>query len=83
MDFAENYIKDSNGDNKAIIKRDRKPLLFNDQQTWIKKESEVFGVTMDAYNGAEVCELLLIFILYQLSLKHIKNNVGIYKDDGF
>ena len=37
---------------------------------------------MGAYNGAEVCELVGIFILYQLSRKYNKNNIGLYRDDG-
>ena len=38
---------------------------------------------MDAYDGAEVCELIGIFMLSLLS-KHInKNHIGLYRDDGF
>ena len=37
---------------------------------------------MGAYEGAEVCELVRIFILYQLSLKYNKNNIALYRDDG-
>ena len=36
---------------------------------------------MGAYDGAEVCELVGIFILYQLSHKYNKNNVGLHRDD--
>ena len=67
---------------KAIIKHPRKSLLLNKQQTWIKKEKRLFDVTMGAYEGAEVCELVRIFIFYQLSLKYNKNNIGLYRDDG-
>ena len=42
---------------------------FNKQQTWIKKESGLFDATMDAYDGAEVFELVGSFLLYPLSLK--------------
>ena len=37
---------------------------------------------MGAYDGAEVCELVGIFILYKLSTKYKKNNIGLYRDDG-
>ena len=37
---------------------------------------------LGAYDGAEVCELVWIFILYQLSRKYNKNNIGLYRDDG-
>ena len=37
---------------------------------------------MGAYDGAEVCELIGIFMLSLLS-KHInKNHIGLYRDDG-
>ena len=35
-----------------------------------------------AYDGAEVCELVGIFIRYQLSHKYNKNNIGLRRDDG-
>ena len=37
---------------------------------------------MGAYDGAEVCELVGIFILHQLSRIYNKNNIGLYRDDG-
>ena len=37
---------------------------------------------MGAYNGADVCELVGIFILYQLSSIYNKNNIVLYRDDG-
>ena len=80
LDFAEKYIKVTSED-KAIIKHARKSLLFNKQQIWIKKESGLFDVTMGAYDGAEVCELVGTFILYQPSRIYNKNNVGLYRDD--
>ena len=37
---------------------------------------------MGAYDGAEICELVGIFLLYKLSLKYNKNDIGLYRDDG-
>ena len=37
---------------------------------------------MGAYDWAEVCELVGAFLLYKVSLKHNKNNIGLYRDDG-
>ena len=36
---------------------------------------------MGAYDGAEVCEIVGIFILYQLSRIYNKNDIGLYRDD--
>ena len=81
LDFADSYINMPEYD-KKIINHARKSLLFNKQQTWIKKHSGLFYVTMGAYDGAEVCELVGNFLLYALSLKYNKTNIGLYKDDG-
>ena len=37
---------------------------------------------MGAYDGSEVCELVGTFLLYKLSLKYNKNDIGLYRDDG-
>ena len=37
----------------------------------------------DAYDGAEVCELVDAYMLNLLSKKYNKNNFGFYRDDGF
>ena len=44
-------------DHDKIIYHSRKSLLFNQEQTWMKKESDMFDVSMGAYDGADVCEL--------------------------
>ena len=48
----------------------------------MKKDSGLFDVTIGAYNGAEVCELVGTFLLYQISIKYNKNKVDLYRDDG-
>ena len=42
----------------------------------------MFDVTMGSFDGAEVCELIGLFLLNNLSEKYGKNNVGLYRDDG-
>ena len=37
---------------------------------------------MGAYNGAEVCETVCLFLLNNLANKFDKNSVGLYRDDG-
>ena len=60
----------------------RKSLLFNNKQAWIKKESGLFDVTMVAYDGTEVCEFVGSYLIYQLSNKYNKKDIGLYRDDG-
>ena len=81
INFAEKRVNITNED-KVIIKHARKSLLYDNREPWMKKDSGLFDVTMGAYDGAEVCELVGTFLLYKLSLKYNKNNIGIYRDDG-
>jgi hypothetical protein len=37
---------------------------------------------MGSYDGAEICELVGLFILKEISDKFGKENVGLYRDDG-
>ena len=81
INFAEKLLNITKED-KIIIKHARKSLLYNNSEPWMKKDSGLFDVTMGAYDGAEVCELVGTFLLYKLSLKYNKNDIGLYRDDG-
>ena len=59
-----------------------KSLLYNNGEPWAKIEDSNFDVTMGAYDGAEVCELIGIFMLSQLSNHINKEQIGLYRDDG-
>ena len=37
---------------------------------------------MGSYDGAEVCELVGLFILNDLCNEYGKDNIGLYRDDG-
>ena len=78
LDFANSYIDILEND-KKIMNHARKLLLFNKQQTWIKKESGLFDITMGAYDGAEVCELAGSFLLYTLLWKYNKKHMLIQR----
>ena len=65
-----------------IMYHARKSLLFSNEKPWMKREGNLFDVTMGAYNSAEICELVGIFILNKISEKYDKNDIGLHKDDG-
>ena len=44
------------------------------------KKSSDFDVAMGSFDGAEVCELVGLYLLSQL--QHLAMNVGLYRDDG-
>ena len=80
--FAEDHIQIVDDDLRLII-HCRKYLLFNTGETWKKKVSDdsPFDVTMGSCDGAEICELVDIYILSHLTTFIGKNDVGLYRDD--
>ena len=62
-----------------------KSVLFNDGKVWTKKDKD-FDVTMGAQDGAEIAELVGIFLLKQINsfLTSVgqKCHAGLYRDDG-
>ena len=62
-----------------IITHTKKTTLYKDGNQRTKKSSD-FDVTMGSFDGAEVCELVGLYLLSQL--QHLAMNVGLYRDDG-
>ena len=81
LNFASEYIYISKCD-IDVINHARKSLLFDGSKTWVKKQGGLFDVSMGAYDGAEVCELVGTYMLNVLSKKYNKNDFGLYRDDG-
>ena len=60
----------------------RKSFLCSEGELWIKDQSNKFDVTMESYDGTEVCELIGIFVVSLIGNKYNPNNIGIYKYGG-
>jgi hypothetical protein len=60
----------------------RKSLLFSGDVTWSKKGNSLFDVGMGSYDGAEICELVGLYLLHFLAIRIGNENVGLYRDDG-
>jgi hypothetical protein len=66
-----------------IIMHARKSILFNNEEPWTKKNGNaMFDVTMGSFDGAEICELVGLFILQKLGQKFNSLDLGLYRDDG-
>ena len=52
-----------------VILHARKSLLFTSEGTWVKKDGNLFDVTMGSYDGAEVCELVGLYLIDQMASK--------------
>ena len=59
----------------------RKTLLVHDNRTWTKKNSN-FDIAMGAYDGAEVTDLVGLYILNELKIVAPEIDFGLYRDDG-
>ena len=85
LDFAADHTKISKEDIRLIYHY-RKSLLFFNDEAWKKKDTDSsFDVTMGSFDGAELCELIGIYIQSLLtdSIELItKENIGLYQDDG-
>ena len=82
LDYARQFTTVSDED-VEIIMHSRKTLLFNNNEPWVKKgDSPMFDVAMGSYDGAEVCELVGLYILYKLTSTYPNGNIGLYRDDG-
>ena len=51
-----------NKEDLTIIQHARKYLPYNHETPWQKKNAILFDVTVGAYDGAEVCELVDLFL---------------------
>ena len=81
LNFAKEITNIGRGDIQ-IMYHARKSFLFSNEKPWMKKEGNLFDVAMGAYGGAEVCELVGIFMLNKINEKYNKNDVGLHRDDG-
>ena len=43
----------------------------------------LFDVTVGAYDGTVVCELVETFLSNKISEKYDKNSISLYREDGF
>ena len=59
----------------------RKCLLFDRDNVWVKQDNPEFDVTMGSYDGAELCELVGLYVLDLLAKEFDKKYFGLYRDD--
>ena len=83
INFAKSQSCNLDHDAVDVIMHSRKCFLFErNGSIWVKKENEDFDVTMGSYDGAEICELVGLFLLNEMTTVLGPNKVGLYRDDG-
>ena len=90
--ISKNLIMNSINSAKSITTTDdkiiettlhaRKSLLLHRNDVWVKKDNPDFDVTMGSFGGAEVCELVGLYLLDILRQECGENKIGLYRDDG-
>lgn len=82
--FGQNYTKISEDEIK-IIYNAAQSVLYHDEEVWVKRKNSnnpMFDITMGGYHGAEVCEIVGLYMLHELTKFIPKKFVGLYRDDG-
>ena len=79
LQFARQFVDISEQD-KHIIMHARRSFLFHNGQPWVKVNNPNHDVTMGSYDGAEICDLVGLFLLSKL--QHLNIDLGLYRDDG-
>ena len=86
LEFARSKMFISDFDLK-VIRQSRKTFLFHKETPWVKKgDTNGFDVAMGAFDGAECCEIVGIYLLKKMTSGENaifpKSNCGLYRDDG-
>ena len=79
--FAKQHTNIDKNDLR-IINHCCKSLLFSDNKTGKKKATDAcFDVIMGGFDGAEICELVGLYIQSKLEKILPKSNFGLYRDN--
>ena len=85
LNFATKFVTITEQERKIIFHA-TKSVLIHKGATWTKRgtnsQDELFDVTMGGYHGAEICELVGLFMLDGLVKIIPGGKVGLYRDDG-
>ena len=81
LDWAERYVQITQ-EEREIIMKSRKSFLYTGDTPWVKKGEKNFDVGMGAFDGAECCDLIGLFLLDQITNRIKEIESGLYRDDG-
>ena len=80
INWAKSKTNISEEDTKIIMAATNS-LLYSEGKSWKKKNCQnLFDLTMGSFHGAEGCELVGLYLQYQL--REINFDGGLYRDDG-
>ena len=79
LNWAMEHVEISDKDRNIILST-KQNLLYSEGVPWIKKNDGTCDVTMGSWDGAEVCDLIGLYLLSKC--QHLGLNLGLYRDDG-
>ena len=80
LDWAMMYVNIT-PEEKDIIMKSKKSYLYTCNVPWVKKGQENFDIGMGAWDGAESCDIVGLYILDQLKNRIAGFESGLYRDD--
>ena len=78
--FAETHTEITDIE-KSVLLNARESLLHHDGEIWTKKNG-TFDVTMGAYDGAQISDLVGLLVLSKVKQEIPELNFALYRDDG-
>ena len=81
LDWAEMYVNISE-EERNIIMMSKKSFLYAGKTPWVKKGDKNFDIAMGAFDGAESCDLIGLFLLDQITNRVKEIEAGLFRDDG-
>ena len=83
IEWARKHTSIDDQEYKTIMHSRRTILHDNKGNMWTKKEiKKQFDVSMGAFDGAEVCELIGLYIISTINESMKFESIGLYRDDG-
>ena len=79
LDYAKQFTTITPSEEK-ILKNARESFICHGKELWAKKNGKNFDVTMGAFDGAEIAELVGLLLLKDV--QNLLPSAGLYRDDG-
>ena len=78
LNWAANFTTITE-EEREIITHSKRSVLYFKGTPWVKQEDPDFDIGMGAFDGAECCDLVGLFLLSQM--QHLNIAIGLYRDD--
>ena len=81
MNWAKQFVDISDDEIETVVET-KKSLLYMYNECWTKKGDKNFDVAQGAFDSAEVCDLVGLFLLSEMQAKNLDIQAGVFRDDG-